>query len=114
MFEMYSDNDGVEATPDRLPQELEPTPYLLTDLYKNASIVLPLGYKMAWGEVVSRKQDVDGNLIGRENANPILGPRWYEVKFDDGEVKDLTANVITKRVYAYCGKNGNEMLLLIP
>ena len=39
---------------------------------------------MARGEVVSRKQDVDGNPIERENDNPILGSHWYEVEFDDG------------------------------
>ena len=94
-FEMYKNNDGVEGTSDKPSEELEPTPDLSTDVYLNASIVLPQGNNMARGKVVSRKQDVDGKPIGHENANPILDSRWYEVEFDDVEVTKLTANVIT-------------------
>ena len=64
------------------------------------------------GEVVSWKQDVDGNSIVRENANPILDSHWYEVEFDDGEVTDLTENVIVERMYAQCDENWNALLLL--
>ena len=99
-FEMYGDNDGVEVTPDEPTEDMEPTPDLSTDVYLNTSIVLPRGEKMAMGKVISRKQDVDGYPIGRENANPILNSCQYEVEFDDGEVTDLTANIISERMYA--------------
>ena len=36
MLEMYSDNDGVEGTPDEPPEDLELTPDLSTDVYLNA------------------------------------------------------------------------------
>ena len=67
---------------------------------------------MARGKVVFRKRYVYGNLIGRDNANPILDSRRYKVEFDDGEVTELTANVIAERMYDQCDKNGNDMLLL--
>ena len=34
------------------------------------------------------------------------------MEFEDGEVKELTANVTTERMYAQCEKHGNDMLLL--
>ena len=108
---MYGDNYGVEGTPDKPPEYLEPTPDLSTELYLNASIVLPRGDKMARGKVVSRKQEVNSNPIGRENTDPFLDSRWYEVEFNNSEVTELTSNVITERMYAQCDKNGNDMLL---
>ena len=40
-FEMYDYNDGVKGTPEEPPEELKPTPDLSTDVYLNASILLP-------------------------------------------------------------------------
>ena len=111
VFEKYED-DEVEGTPDEPLEELEPTPDLSTDVYLNASIVLPRGDKLARGKVVRRKRDVDGNPIGRENQNPILDTRRYDVEFEDGEETELTANVIAERMYAQCDGNGNDLLLL--
>ena len=34
-FKIYGDNDGVKRTPDKPPEELEPTPDLSTDTYLN-------------------------------------------------------------------------------
>jgi len=111
VFDKYED-DEVEGTPDEPLEELEPTPDLSTDVYLNASIVLPRGEKLAQGKVVRRKRDVDGNPIGRENQNPILDTRRYDVEFEDGEETELTANVIAERMYAQCDGNGNDLLLL--
>ena len=49
MFEMYSDNDGVEEKPDKPPKDLEPTTDLSTEVYLNVSIVFPQWYRMARG-----------------------------------------------------------------
>ena len=109
---MYVDNDGLKVTPDELPAELEPTQDLLTEVYQNALIVLPCENMMARGEVVYRKLDVDVNPIGRENANPILNSRRYQVDFDNGEVTKLTTNVIMERISDQCDKNENALLLI--
>ena len=99
-------------TSEEPPEGLEPAPDLSTYVYLNASIMLLWGYKIARGEVVSRKRDVDGNPIGCENANPILDSNWYKVEFDNGEVIEFTANVIVERMYAQCDKNRNYLLII--
>ena len=67
---------------------------------------------MARREVISSKKDIDGNLIGRKNANLIFDSHRYEVDFDDGEVTELTDNFIAERMYDQCEKSGNDLLLL--
>jgi hypothetical protein len=46
------------------------------------------------------------------NDNPILDTREYVVTFDNGDVTDLTANLIAKSVYAQCDPDGNQYVLL--
>ena len=64
------------------------------DNYVKALVMLPRGNSYARGKVIVRKRDVDGNAVGRSNYNPILDTREFNVKFDDGEVSELTSNVI--------------------
>ena len=61
--------------------------------------------------MIERKRDHEGNVIGRSNANPILDTREHEVKFEDGDVTELTANAIAESMYAMCDKNGDHILL---
>ena len=49
---------------------------------------------------------------GRANSNPILDTRKYTVTFDDGDVTNLTANLIAKSMYAQCDPGGNQYVLL--
>ncbi len=58
------------------------------------------------------KQDDNGNPTGRASDNPILDTREYIVKFDDGDVNELTANLIAKSMYTQCNPNGNQYVLL--
>jgi hypothetical protein len=62
--------------------------------------------------VTARKRDLDGNLKGIANENPILDTREYVVTFDDGDVTDLTANLIAESMYAQCDPDGNQFVLL--
>ena len=66
---------------------------------------------MTRGKVIYRKRDAEGNLIGRANNNPILDTRQYQVQFADGEVTELTANVIAEAMFAECDEDGNEYVL---
>ena len=43
--------------------------------------------------------------------NPVKDSRTYDVQFPDGEVAELTANVILESMYALCNREGNEYLL---
>ena len=42
------------------------------------------------------KREAEGNIMGRANDNPIRDNRQYIVKFNSGEVTELTANVIVQ------------------
>ena len=57
------------------------------------------------------KHDHEGNVIVRSNSNPILDTREYEVKFEDGDVTELTANAIAESMNAMCDENGDHILL---
>ena len=61
--------------------------------------------------MTERKRDHEGNVIGRSNANLILDTREYEVKFEDGDVTELTVNAISESMYAMCNENGDHILL---
>ena len=89
----YYDDDHQDATPNTPPEQLTPTPKI-GDNYLNMELMLPSGDTLARGQVKERKRDHEGDAIGRSNANPILNTREYEVKFEDGDVTELTANAI--------------------
>jgi hypothetical protein len=119
-----ADFDPEDLTPEFLPYDLdfdfgvnddeaseEVTPET-GDNYLNAEISLPKGGTMARGRVAGRKRDANGNPVGRANDNPILDTRVYEVQFDDGDVTELTANMIAQSMYAQCDADGNQYMLL--
>ena len=66
----------------------------------NMGLMLPRSGTLARGRVTECKCDHEGNFIGRSNTNTILDSLEYEVKFEDGDVTDLTANVIAESMYA--------------
>ena len=94
-----------------LDDDLEPTPEA-GDNYLTARVMIPRGSSLARESVIGRKRDANDNLVGHANANPILDTRTYLVRFDDGEVTELTANTIAQCIYAQCDLDGNEYLLL--
>ena len=80
--------------------------------YLNALVMLPRGNSYARVKVIGRKRDADGNAVGRYNDNPILDTREYSVEFDDGEISELTANLISESIYAACDDSGNDYLII--
>ena len=73
--------------------------------------MLPPGGTLSRGRVTERKREHEGIAIGIYNAIPILDTREYEVKFEDGDVTELTANAIAESMYAMCNENGVHILL---
>ena len=61
--------------------------------------------------MTEHSRDHKGNIIGRSNANPILDTREYEVKFEDGDVTELTANAVDELIYTMCNENIDHILL---
>ena len=94
-----------------LPEELKPTPNA-NDNYVNVDTMLPRGSEMLGVQVTGSKRDIDGNTAGRVSYNPILDTREYTVQFEYIEVTELTANVISKSMYAKCDPDGNQYILL--
>ena len=103
--------DGVEGIPDTPPEDIPPTPKF-NDHYVGAALMLPCGGTLARGRVIGCTQDHKGNVTGRYDPNPIRDMQEYCVEFDDGDVSELTANVIAENMYAQCDNDGHQILLL--
>ena len=111
-WEKYEDDDPSSTLPSAPAITLEPITPEANDNYMNVEIVLSRGDTMERGRVVGRKRDHNDNPIGRAHANPILDTRCYDVEFDDGQVTELTANVIAESMYSQCDPDGNQYVLL--
>jgi Reverse transcriptase (RNA-dependent DNA polymerase) len=109
-FESYSDDDDGDALP--APDADDEGDADTHDQYVGAEVSLPIGDKVMSGKVRGRKRMADGSLIGRSHLNPILDTRTYEVEFPDGQMAELSANVIAQNMYAMCDIEGNQYLLL--
>ena len=81
--------------------------------YIGVDLLFPKGGTLTRGCVTARKRDADGNPKGRANSNPILDSREYTVTlFDNGDVTNLTANLIAESMYAQFDLDGNQYVLL--
>jgi hypothetical protein len=67
---------------------------------------------MTRGRVIAQTRDADGNPKGRANSNPILDTCDCTGTFDNGDVTNLTANLIAESMYAQCDRDGNQYVLL--
>jgi len=76
------------------------------DRYITARVCVPKGGEMSYGTVKNRKRRLDGDLMGRSNANPILDTSIYEVEFDDGSTEAYTANIIAEHIYSQVDGEG--------
>jgi hypothetical protein len=105
----YDDHGKPDGDDDEPAEEVTPE---TGDNYVNAEISISKGGSLARGRVTSRKRDADGNPTGRANDNPVLDTRVYNVEFDDGDVTELTANMIAQAMYSQCDHEGNQYMLL--
>jgi hypothetical protein len=65
------------------------------DQYVGAHVRVPIGNEIKPGKVIRRKRELYGTIRGRENANPMLDTRNYEIEFPDGRSDEYTTNVIS-------------------
>jgi len=77
-----------------------------------AELVLPRGDNYERGIVKRRKLDIEGNPIGKYNANPILDSSIYEVIFPNGEIIELSGNAIAENIWTEIDIQGyrNEIM----
>jgi len=85
----------------------------LQDKYIGVSVLLPRSDSYNDAVIKKRKRTADGNyLIGKEDTNPILDTRIYEVEFTDGGIGEYSTNMIAESLYSSCDEEGNQYSLL--
>ena len=73
-------------------------------------VLLPVAGKLLEGKIKSRKRSADGTeLIGKENPNPLLDTRIYNVEFPDGGVSEYSTNVIIESLIENSNEHGETM-----
>ena len=107
-FELYEDD---ENPPLWLPHADEVTPEV-ADSYVGAQVNLPIGGTTFEGTVRRRARDINGNLHGKADINPILDTQMYEVEFPDGRTAEFSSNAILEHMFTQCDPDGNQYLLL--
>jgi hypothetical protein len=72
------------------------------DQYVGAHVRVPIGDEIRSGKLVRRKQELDGTVRGRANANSMLDTRTYEIESPDVRSDEYTANLTAESMYAQC------------
>jgi hypothetical protein len=94
-YELFEDVGDANFDLDPDHADLEVTPEVGNN-YVGFDLLFPKGETMTRGRVTAQKRDLDGNPKGRANSNSILDTREYMVTSDDGDVTNLTANLIAE------------------
>ena len=89
----------------RLPDIDDATPEY-RDQYIGAELRLPVQGTMTSGTVKQRSRTPGGDLFGKQNDNPILDTRSYDVEFEDGTIRGYTAKVIAENMISQCDPLG--------
>ena len=85
----------------------------LQDKYVGVRVLLLRGNSYNEAVIKKRKRTADGNyLLGKEDTNPILDTRIYEVEFADGGIGEYGTNMIAESLYSSCNEEGNHYSLL--
>ena len=73
----------------------------LTDKFIGSDIVVPRFDNWQKGRIKSRKRTADGMLlVGKENSEPLLDTRIYEVEFTDGGIHEYSTNTIIESIHS--------------
>ena len=78
----------------------------LHDSLIHAEVLLPHNDEMCKGIVKGRHTNINGEVIGQFNVNPLLNNITYDVEFADDTVKEYAANVIAQNMYAAMSDDG--------
>jgi Reverse transcriptase (RNA-dependent DNA polymerase) len=108
-FDGDAHNIGDTATSAAISDNTEVTETIRgPDLFQNAELFLPHGDRNETAKVIGRKRDHDGNYIGRAHQNPVLDSRIFTVRFNDGEEKDISYNILAEHLYSQVDSEGNQ------
>jgi hypothetical protein len=103
----HADDDVITATDDVKAMEVG------SDQYIGMELALPRGAdgEMIHGRVTKRMRDEEGRPIGTAHDNPLLDSRRYEVEYVDGNVEELTANIIAENLIAQVDDEGRRQMM---
>ena len=59
-----------------------------------------------------RMNDEEGKPIGKSHTNPLLDSRRYEVEYADGNLEELTANVIAENLISQVDEDCRRQMML--
>ena len=115
-FEPYEDDDeeplNIPEFDDRpidaKSQAIDQQP--LCDRLINAELLLPRDGEYKPAKVVRRTTTSDGRAVGTYNDAHLLNTMTYEVRFNDGEVKEYAANVIAENLLNQIDDEGFTIL----
>jgi Reverse transcriptase (RNA-dependent DNA polymerase) len=115
IFEFEDDEEPVEAfEPAMLRPELDdlgPYAHEAYDHYLNAEIKKARGDELHLGTVIGRVRDQNGIPLGRYNENPLLDTREYTVRYADGAMEQLTANIINESIMSQVDAAGKHYVI---
>ena len=80
----------------------------VTDYCINNEVCLPQGEKNTHAKAIGRSKDADRNTIGTYINNPFQNTMVYDVEFMYDVVKEYTANIIAKNMYAQVDHDGHS------
>ena len=72
----------------------------------NAEVLLQHGEKVQTGRVIQRSIGAEGTVLGSYDDNPLLNSIIYDVEFDDGTIKEYSANVIAENMLSQVDSEG--------
>ena len=78
----------------------------------NAEVQLQLGDDFQKAKVVGRAIGPDGVVVGQYDENPMLNSIVYEVEFDDGTIREYSANLIAENMLTQVDSDGYSLTLM--
>ena len=117
-FEPYdNDNEAIWPKPKIEDTVDDATGRLLNqspayDRMINAEVRMQLDDAAVGGKVKRQALGADGQMTGKYDTNPYHNSVLYEVEFDDGQVCEYSANVVTESMLAQVDSDGFTLKLM--
>ena len=78
----------------------------VTDMLIHAEVLLPQGEGFTNAKVKCHACDLNGDMVGQYDPNPLLNSVIYDVEFPDREIKQYSANIIAQNMYEQVDAEG--------
>jgi hypothetical protein len=110
-WDEYHDDDGSPRQIPEVEDIVDANGRLLCqqpvyDKIIHAEVLLQHGERVQTGKVIQRSIGAEGTVLGSYDDNPFLNSIIYDVEFDDGTVKEYSANVIAENILSQVDSDG--------